>query len=97
MSTTTVTSSQFTLNIRDVLRGLLIAVLSPVFTVLLTSLNAGALTFDWKAIGVVALSAALSYIAKNFFTPSQVVLADATKATVQSVKDGATELKVMPK
>jgi len=82
----TTTSRQFTLNGRDVIKGLMVAILSPVVTILLTSLNAGSLVFDWKAIGAVALAAGLTYILKNFLTPTEVVITDPT--AVQSIKDG---------
>jgi hypothetical protein len=35
-----------------------------------TSLQTGSLTFDWKAIGMAALSSALAYIMKNLLTNS---------------------------
>jgi hypothetical protein len=97
MSTTTVTSKQYTLNLRDVLRGLLIAVITPVFTILGTSLNAGSLTFDWKTIGIVALGAALAYITKNFLTPSQIVVTNADPVSVKQVQAGTADVKVMTK
>ena len=58
------------LNLADFGKGLLVAVLSAVFTVVYTTLQAGSLTFDWKAIAVTALTAALAYISKNLFTNS---------------------------
>lgn len=97
MSTTTVTSTQYTLNLRDVLKSLLMAVLTPIIFIVSDSVNAGSLIFDWHKILIAGLAGGLAYIVKNFFTPSQLVMTDAPKETVQSVKDGATELKVMPK
>jgi hypothetical protein len=69
-----VTSKQYSLNTRDLLKGLLVAVITPVITVITSSLNAGSLTFDWKVIGATALAAGLAYLVKNFFTPAQTVL-----------------------
>lgn len=63
------------LNWMDFLKGLLIAVISAVFTVIYTTVQAGSLTFDWKAIGVTALASALAYISKNLFTNSDNELA----------------------
>lgn len=74
MATTTTTSSQFSLNFTDLAKGLLLAVISAVLTTIETSLSAGSLTFDWKAIGIVAATTAVSYLAKNFFTPAQTVI-----------------------
>ena len=87
------TSTQFTLNMRDVLRGLLVAVLSPVFTILLTSLDKGELTFNWKVIGAVALSAALSYFLKNFLSPGTVVIKD--EKVAKDVQEGTSQVKVI--
>jgi len=82
----TTTSRQFTLNARDALKGLFVAALSPVVTIMLSSLNAGSLIFDWKLIGAGALAAGLTYILKNFLTPTEVVVTDPT--AVQSIKEG---------
>jgi uncharacterized membrane protein YvlD (DUF360 family) len=59
-----------TLNSRDFTRGLFVAVLTAVVTFMYTSLQTGSLTFDWKAIGMAALSSALAYIMKNLLTNS---------------------------
>lgn len=59
-----------TLNSRDFIRGLFVAVLTAVVTFMYTSLQTGSLTFDWKAIGMAALSSALAYIMKNLLTNS---------------------------
>lgn len=92
---TSSTSTQYTLNMRDVFKGLLVAILSPVFTILLTSLNAGSLVFDWKAIGAVALAAGLSYVLKNFLSPATIVISD--KKTVEAVQDGEAKVQVVAK
>jgi hypothetical protein len=67
------TSSLFSLNFKDLGKGLLVAVGGAVIAAIETSVQAGALSFNWKAIGGVALAAGLSYLAKNFFTPAQTV------------------------
>jgi hypothetical protein len=60
----------FTLNTSDFLKGLIMAVLSTVITVVYQTVEAGSLVFDWKAIGTMALTTALAYIMKNLFTNS---------------------------
>ena len=80
------TSNQFSLNKNDILKGFLIAVISPVFTIIITSLNQGSLTFDWKAIGVTAAGAALAYIMKNFLSPTTITITD--KEVIRAIKDG---------
>lgn len=56
------------LNAQDFIKGLVVAVGSSVITILYSTLEAGSLSFDWKKIGVVALTSALGYLMKNFFT-----------------------------
>ena len=67
------TSSLFSLDFKDLGKGLLVAVGGAVIAAIETSVQAGSITFSWKTIGGVALAAGLSYLAKNFFTPSQTV------------------------
>lgn len=63
------TSNQFAINWQDVAKGLLMAVLTPVFAIITQSVQAGNLTFDWKVIGGAALAGFFAYLTKNFFTP----------------------------
>jgi hypothetical protein len=72
MENQTVTSPKWSLNTKDFLRGLLMAVLSSPFTFLLDSLNQGDWNLDWKKIGGVALVAGLTYLAKNLGTPATI-------------------------
>jgi hypothetical protein len=71
----TVTTSKFLgLNLTDIWKGLLMAVLTPVLTIITESVNKGTLTFDWKVIIMAAISGGLAYLLKNFFTPAQTVI-----------------------
>ena len=63
-------STFFSLNTNDFLKGLVMAVLTSVITVVYQTVEAGSLVFDWKAIGTLALTSALAYIMKNLFTNS---------------------------
>lgn len=63
-------STFLTLNSTDFLKGLIMAVLSTVITVVYQTVETGSLIFDWKAIGTMALTTALAYIMKNLFTNS---------------------------
>jgi hypothetical protein len=58
------------LNTTDFIKGLVMAVLSSVITIVYQTVEAGSLTFDWKAIGTIALTSAIAYIMKNLFTNS---------------------------
>jgi hypothetical protein len=62
-------SNFLALGAKDFLKGLLMAVLTPVFVITQQSLEAGVLTFDLKVICIAAASGAFAYITKNFFTP----------------------------
>lgn len=92
---TPTTSKQFTVNMRDVLKGLATAVLTPVFLIMISSLEQGSWNFDWKNLGIVALSAFLGYILKNFLTPARIVITD--PKTVEAVKEGEATVKVVEK
>jgi hypothetical protein len=63
-------STLFNLNSTDFIKGLIMAVLSTVITVVYQTVEAGSLVFDWKSIGTMALTSALAYIMKNLFTNS---------------------------
>ena len=63
--------SQFlSLGAKDFLRGLLMAILVPFFTIVQQSLEAGVITFEWKSIAIASLAGAVAYLTKNFFTSS---------------------------
>jgi len=62
------TSDIFSLDLKDIGKGLIVAVGSAMVTTIQTSLQAGSLNFNWQLIGTVALGAGLAYIGKNFFT-----------------------------
>ena len=59
------------LNINDIFKGLLMAVLTPVVVIIQQSLEAGVFVFDWKSIGLAALSGGVAYLVKNFFTAAK--------------------------
>lgn len=68
------TSEKYTIGWKDGLRALLIAVISPVLLAVQQSISAGELELNWQQLGLTAISAAIAYLIKNFFTPSEVVL-----------------------
>lgn len=67
---------------KDLFKGLIVSVVTAVLTVIQTSLSAGSLTFNWKEIGTVALTATIAYLTKNFFT-------DDVKEAKQTLTDHA--------
>lgn len=91
---TVTTSKQFTLNLNDWWKGLLVAIITPVITIVMTSLQAGSLVFNWVAIGTTALAALLAYVTKNLFTPGKIMVSGASNEVVKAVKDGNIDVKV---
>lgn len=81
------TSNLFSLNLRDILKALIVAVITPVVPIIENSLSAGTLTFDWHNIGVAALGGFVAYLAKNFLTPAQIV------SSVQADAQNSNQLK----
>jgi len=61
------------INGRDLIKGLIVAVLATVLSSLVTIIEAGQLptTEQWKTIGMMAAGAALTYFLKNFLTNSE--------------------------
>ena len=63
------TNSNFlSLNWKDIVKGLLMAVLTPCILIIQQSLDAGNLVFNWKQIGMAAIAGGLAYLVKNFFS-----------------------------
>lgn len=89
METKTFISEQFKVNLRDVLQGGLTATLTSVLTVIYTSVEAGNLSFDWKAIGTTALLTFLGYVLKNYLSASKVI----TTVSGANPKDVAKDIK----
>ncbi|MFB5946138.1 hypothetical protein [Albibacterium profundi] len=77
---------QFSLKGWDYVKGLILAVVTPVVAVIIQTLDAGELTLDWLTIRTVAASALFAYLSKQFFEPSKVVVEKPEKDTVTRVK-----------
>lgn len=93
--TTTTTSKQFSLNLSDWWKGLLMAILVPVIAVISDSISRGSLNFDWHLILVSAIGGLLAYLTKNWLTPSAIVIKNAPSETVDAVKSGEATVKVV--
>jgi hypothetical protein len=66
-------SSLFTLNWNDLVKGLIMAVTTPVVFLIQQTIENGKLVFNWQQIGMAAVAGGLAYLAKNFLTPAQPV------------------------
>lgn len=53
---------------RDFLRGLIMAILTPIGTLITNSLNHGEFTLNWNLIWISAVGGAIAYFIKNVFT-----------------------------
>lgn len=64
-------STFLNINLNDLAKGLIIAVLTSVLTIIYSTVEAGSLAFDWKLIATTALTSALGYLLKNLLTNSE--------------------------
>lgn len=64
-------STLLNLNIQDLAKGLIVTMLTSVLTIAYQTVSAGSLTFDWKAIGLAAITSGLAYLMKNLLTNSE--------------------------
>lgn len=69
----TITAGLFSLGLRDVLQGAIMAAGGAVFGIIQTSIEAGSFKFDITTIWHTALAATVVYLGKRFFTPAQVI------------------------
>lgn len=67
-----ITSKQYTIDLRDGIKALIVAVLTPVLFIVQQSLTTNNLNFDWKVLLMAGLSGGVGYLIKNFFTESEV-------------------------
>jgi hypothetical protein len=61
-------SKLFSLNWNDVLKGLLMAVITPAIFLVQQAIENGGWVFDWKKIAMAGIAGGVAYIIKNFFT-----------------------------
>ncbi|MFA6087419.1 hypothetical protein [Mucilaginibacter sp.] len=83
-------SKKFTLAGSDLLRGLLMAVLTPVLVVVQQSIEKGSLVFNWQQLAMAAVGGGVAYLLKNFFIePAKVI----TTTTNTKAENAATNIK----
>jgi hypothetical protein len=64
-------SSFLNINLKDLGKGLIVAVLTSVLTIVYNTVESGNLTFDWKLIATTAITTGIGYLLKNLLTNSQ--------------------------
>lgn len=94
MATAKATAPKFSLSKNDFLKGLIVAVITPVFTVIIQSLEQETLTFNWAVMGKTALGALLAYLTKNFLNGPSVVVQNPTPKLVEEAKKGNVEVNI---
>lgn len=62
------TSNFLSLNWRDIFKGIVMAILTPVIVLIQQSVEAGVFVFDWKSLVLSAIGGGIAYLIKNFFT-----------------------------
>lgn len=78
-------SEKFTVQTRDFINGLLLAVVSAILPIITQTLQEGSFLFDWQMIGTVASSTFIAYIAKKFLEPAKIVTTYNTNARAKKV------------
>jgi hypothetical protein len=61
-------SSFFSINWRDILRGLVMAVLTPILTLITNSVDHGEFTLNWHLVWLSAIGGASAYLLKQLLT-----------------------------
>lgn len=85
-------SKKYSIGWSDALRGLLIAVITAVITVLENSISAGDFNFDLSNIAKVGATAAVGYIFKNLlFEPPKVITTVSSNSDAVDVEDAINQ------
>ena len=72
-------SNFLSLDTKDAIKSVVMAGLFSAAQIIETSLNAGSLAFDWKAIGIAFATGAVAYLLKNFLTNNKDEILKANK------------------
>lgn len=85
MANKVIISPKFTLKARDFIKGLIVSVITSVLVVAQATIDNGDLKFDYELLTRVAISSAIAYLLKNFFSPASVT-------TIYDSNDKATKV-----
>lgn len=87
METKVIVSKQGSLQWRDILRGLVMAVLTPSLWIIQQSLDKGEFVFNWKQIAMAAVAGGLAYLVKNILEPNKVIAVPGSETTISELKN----------
>lgn len=65
------TSNFLSLNTQDFIKGLIVTIISAVFTLVAESVQQDRFTFNFTTIWHTAVAAGIAYLGKNLFTPAK--------------------------
>ena len=68
-----ITSNFLSLNTQDFIKGLIVTIISAVFTLVAESVQQGQFTFDFTNIWHTAFAAGIAYRGKNLLTPAKTI------------------------
>jgi len=97
MATTVTTSGLGKLNWRDIIEGLKIAAILPALSIVYTSIENKSFDIDWTLVWQTAAFGAVGYFIKKITTPAQIIMKDVHPDTIEAVKEGTADVKVMTK
>ena len=67
-----VTSKKYSLNIKDVLRSFLVAIVTPILVEVQRIADSGVFVINYKQMAMIAIGACAAYLIKNYFTPASI-------------------------
>lgn len=77
---------QFSLKVKDFLKGIYLAVIVPLLVTILEVIQAGSFNLDWESLGKIGISSLAAYLLKNFLTPTKVVVEQPSQTTIEVAK-----------
>lgn len=78
---------QFSLKVWDFLKGIYMAVGLPIIALILEQFQIGNFNLNWKELGYLAVANIALYLAKNYFTPTKVIVEKPEAQTLFAAKD----------
>jgi hypothetical protein len=92
------TSGPGAISYRDLIKGAVMAGISAVLTTIYSAIDTGGLdSVNWKSVLTVTILAVTSYLLKNFFAPTKLVIENPPQSVVKAVKEGESKVTVTPK
>ena len=87
MANEVTTSKQFSINWRDIAKGVLVSAVSAVLTAIYAALTVVPFSIDFKQMAIVGLTAGLAYLLKNFVTPTQTVITGTPQPSPKAISE----------